>query len=206
MEIQEMLAAKPATNKAAFNRALQARIDAKDAGVILPPPALAIAANVAELNAAAANREEQPAHLRNRTRKQSAVLEQLMAKMRVEAEREASANGKTIYYNNTNNDRFPNLGFITGRYNVRLAQAARAKAAANLEGKRKQEFYDRLSERFQIPKMNWKTFEDKYGSSLYNGGALSKTMSALRKSQKTCKGRKSRKSRKAHKAHKTRRH
>jgi hypothetical protein len=129
-----------------------------------------------------------------------------MAKMRVEAEREASANGKTIYYNNTNNDRFPNLGFITGRYNVRLAQAARAKAAANLEGKRKQEFYDRLSERFQIPKMNWKTFEDKYGSSLYNGGALSKTMSALRKSQKTCKGRKSRKSRKAHKAHKTRRH
>ena len=96
MEIQEMLAAKPATNKAAFNSALQARIDAEDAGVILPPPALAIAANVAELNAAAANREKQPAHLRNRTRKQSAVLEQLMAKMRVDAAREASAKQYTI--------------------------------------------------------------------------------------------------------------
>jgi len=152
----------------------------------------------------AAKLEEQPAHLRNRTRKQSAVLEQLMAKMRVDAAREASANG-TIYYNNNNNDRLPSLGFITGTYNKKRAEAARAKEAANLEGRRKQEFYDRLSERFQIPKMNWKTFEVKYGN-LYNkykykyGGALSKTMSALRKSQKTRKGRK------AHKAHKTRRH
>jgi hypothetical protein len=178
--------AAAAAAKPAANRALQAIIDAEDAGVILPPPA----------------------HLRNRTRKQSAVLEQLMAKMRVDAAREASANGKTIYYNNNNNDdRFPSLPFITGRYNVRRAQAARAKEAANLEGRRKQEFYDRLSERFQIPKMNWKTYEGEHGSSLYNeykyGGALSKTMSALRKSQKTRKGRKAHK---AHKAHKTRRH
>jgi len=45
--IQAMLAAKPATTTAAFNDrlaaivALQARIDAEDAGVTLPPPELA---------------------------------------------------------------------------------------------------------------------------------------------------------------------
>ena len=144
----------------------------------------------------------QPVHLRNRTRKQSAVLKQLMADAEAEAERE----GNTIYYNN---DRAPNLNAITSRYNIRLAQAAEAKAAANLEGKRKQEFYDRLSERFQTPKMPWKNYEDKYGSYLYNkykftmGGALLKTMSALRKSQKICK---TRKTRKTHKTHKTCRH
>ena len=183
-EIQKMLAARNNANKAAFNARL--------------------AAIAAELNAAAAKREEQPAHLRNRTRKQSAVLKQLMADAEAEAERE----GKTIYYNN-NNDRAPNLNAITSRYNIRLAQAAEAKAAANLEGKRKQEFYDRLSERFQTPKMPWKNYEDKYGSYLYNkykftmGGALLKTMSALRKSQKICK---TRKTRKTHKTHKTCRH